>query len=342
MRGVDSDLLDRARRGDEHAFRELTEPHLRELHVHCYRMLGSLTDADDLLQETLLAAWQGLARFEQRSSLRTWLYRIATRRCLNAIRDRGRRIPAAPIAPFATPAPSRQNEVTWLQPYPDTLLTEIADNAPGPEAQQESSEAIQLAFLTALQQLPPQQVAVLLLRDVLGYSTNESADLLGTSATAVKGALQRARAGIRGHNEPRVRADPAAEHAIAQHFAHAYMAGDIELLLGLLSDQAWLSMPPAPHSYYGRDAIGDFWRAGLVWRGDRRLHLLPAGRANTHPAFGSYVTEPGSSLAELTGMHVLTIAHDRLSAITSFHTPQLADHFGLPRTVQLEPGRGRG
>lgn len=334
---MDSDILARARAGDEHAFRELTEPHLRELHVHCYRMLGSVTDADDLLQETLLAAWQHLAGFEQRASVRTWLYRIATRRCLNAVRDRARRIPTAPTAPFSTPKPSHHNEVTWLQPYPDVLLTEIPDTAPGPAAQQASTEAIGLAFITALQQLPPQQVAVLLLRDVLGFSTAESADLLGTTATAVKAALQRARASMREREAPRQRADPAAERRIAQQFATAYVAGDIETLLGLLGDRAWLSMPPAPHCYYGREAIGGFWRAGLNWRGGHRLQLLPAGRANTRPAFGSYLAEPGSDLARLTGMHVLSVSGDRLTAVTSFHTPHLADHFGLPIRTSASP-----
>ena len=337
MRGVDRDTLARARTGDERAFRELIEPHRAELHVHCYRMLGSVTDADDQVQETLLSAWRHLASFEQRSSLRTWLYRIATRRCLNAIRDRARRIPAAPVAPFSPPAPSQQNEVTWLQPYPEMLLAELPDATPGPAAQQESSETIELAFITALQQLPPQQVAVLLLRDVLGFSTVEAAEVLATSATAVKAALQRARAGLRERKQPRVRADQAAERTIAQQFARAYVAGDIEMLLGLLSDRAWLTMPPAPHRYDGPEAIAGFWRSGLAWRGDRHLHLLPAGRANTDPTFGSYLTEPGSGLARLTGMHVLTIDGDRIGAVTSFHTPELARHFRLPESVQLEP-----
>lgn len=332
---MDTDIIGRARAGDERAFRELTEPHLRELHVHCYRMLGSVTDADDLLQETLLAAWQGLAGFEQRSSPRTWLYRIATRRCLNAIRDRARRIPAAPIAPFSTPEPTYRTEVTWLQPYPEALLAEIADPAPGPATQLARGETMELAFITALQRLPPQQVAVLLLRDVLGFSTAESADLLGTTATAIKGALQRARAGMREREAPRERADPAAERRIAQQFATAYVAGDIETLLGLVSDRAWLSMPPAPHCYYGREAIGGFWRAGLAWRGGHRLQLLPAGRANTDPVFGSYLAEPGADLARLTGMHVLSVSGDRLTAVTSFHTPGLADHFGLPRSSRI-------
>ena len=166
---------------------------------------------------------------------------------------------------------------------------------------------------------------------MLGFSIAEAADVLGTGATAVKAALQRARAGLREHKQPRVRADPAAEQTLAQQFTRAYVAGDIELLLELLSDDAWLAMPPATHRYHGRDAVGGFWRSGMAWRGDRRLHLLPAG----DPAFGSYLTEPGDTAAALTGMHVLTIDGDRIAAVTSFHTPQLARHFGLAPSVEL-------
>src|SRR5215216_6707663 len=194
--GVEQTMLQRARDGDERAFRELTDPYRRELQVHCYRMLGSLTDAEDLLQETLLAAWRGLATFQERASVRTWLYRIATNRCLNALRSAGRRVPAEPVPPFQPPEPSRRGEITWLQPYPDTLLEGIADPAPGPEARYQATEAVELAFVAGLQRLPPRQAAALLLRDVLGFATDEVAAMLGTSQTAVKGALQRARAAL--------------------------------------------------------------------------------------------------------------------------------------------------
>jgi RNA polymerase sigma-70 factor (TIGR02960 family) len=193
---VEQTVLQRARDGDERAFRELTEPYRRELQVHCYRMLGSLTDAEDLLQETLLAAWRGLAGFQERASVRTWLYRIATNRCLNALRGAGRRVPTEPAPPFQPPAPSRRGEITWLQPYPDTLLEGVADTAPGPDARYQAAEAVELAFVAALQRMPPRQAAALLLRDVLGFATDEVAGMLGTSSTAVKGALQRARAAL--------------------------------------------------------------------------------------------------------------------------------------------------
>jgi len=166
---VEQVTLQRARAGDEQAFRELTAPYRRELQVHCYRMLGSLTDAEDMLQETLLAAWRGLAGFTERASVRTWLYRIATNQCLNARRAASRRIPAEPVPPFQPPEPTARAEITWLQPYPDTLLDGICDAAPGPEARYEATEAIELAFIAGLQRMRPRQAATLLLRDVLGF-----------------------------------------------------------------------------------------------------------------------------------------------------------------------------
>ena len=166
---VTGGLLARARAGDGEAFGELMDPYRRELQVHCYRMLGSLTDAEDMLQETLLAAWRGLAGFAERASVRTWLYRIATNQCLNARRAAGRRIPAEPVPPFQPPEPTRRGEITWLQPYPDTLLDGICDTAPGPEARYQATEAIELAFIAGLQRMPPRQAATLLLRDVLGF-----------------------------------------------------------------------------------------------------------------------------------------------------------------------------
>ena len=193
--------MERARAGDERAFAELTDPYRRELQVHCYRMTGSLTDAEDMLQETLLAAWRGLAGFQGRSSLRSWLYRIATNQCLNALRSASRRIPAEPIPPFQPPEPSRRGEITWLQPYPDALLEGIADTAPGPDARYQATESIELAFIAGLQRMPPRQAATLVLRDVLGFAADEVADMLGTSPTAVKGTLQRARAALDEHRD---------------------------------------------------------------------------------------------------------------------------------------------
>jgi RNA polymerase sigma-70 factor (TIGR02960 family) len=207
---VDQGTLDRARSGDADAFSTLTAPHERELLLHCYRMLGSLTDAEDLLQDTMLAAWRGLPAFEGRSSVRTWLYRIATNRCLNALRD-GRRVPPEPVAPFAVPPPTRRGEVTWLQPYADSLLEGLPEHTPGPDARYETQEAVRLAFITALQRMPPRQAATLILRDVLGYPLRDVAAMLDTTETAAKGTLQRARAASPGASFPAPRRSPARE-----------------------------------------------------------------------------------------------------------------------------------
>ena len=190
---ITADLMSRARAGDGDAFRELTEPHRRELHVHCYRMLGSLQDAEDALQDTLLSAWQGLGGFEGRSSLRTWLYRVATNRCLDARRSASRR-PAKEwdVPSVEPPQPTRFGEVVWLEPYPDALLEGTKHVPPGPEARYEQTESISLAFVTALQVLPPRQLAVLILRDVIGFHANEVADMLDSTVESVNSALKRA------------------------------------------------------------------------------------------------------------------------------------------------------
>ena len=289
--------MERARAGDERAFAELTDPYRRELQVHCYRIMGSLTDAEDMLQETMLAAWRGLAGFQERSSLRSWLYRIATNQCLNALRSASRRIPAEPIPPFQPPEPSRRGEITWLQPYPDALLEGIADTAPGPDARYRATESIELAFIAGLQRIPPRQAATLVLRDVLGFAADEVADMLGTSPTAVKGTLQRARAALDEHRDqtgrgraPRPGSDR--ERALARRFADAYVAADIDGVVALLTDDAWLSMPPAPHQYHGTTAIRSMLRASFEYRGGNRMYLVPT-RANTQPALAGYVRRPG-------------------------------------------------
>lgn len=326
--------LDRARDGDgdEQAFHELTAPYLRELHLHCYRMLGSLVDAEDLLQETLLAAWRGLDGFAGRSSLRAWLYRIATNRCLNAIRDARRRRPVEPVPPFDPPEPSRRGEVNWLQPYPDLWLEQAAEQAPGPAERYLAHERVELAFIAALQLLPPRQTAAVLLFDVLGFSTAEVAAMLNTTATAVKGALQRARASL---DQSRGSADVAArgsasvqERKLARRFAQAFSADDIDGVVNLLTDDAWLAMPPATHVYHGPEAVAAFLRASADWRAGRRIRLVPVG-ANTQPAFGCYLADSTGPTAYATGILVLTLSDGRIRGITRFLDADLPRLFGL-------------
>jgi RNA polymerase sigma-70 factor (ECF subfamily) len=329
--------LDRARAGDQRAFGELTDPLRRELQLHCYRMLGSVQDAEDALQETLVAAWRSLATFEGRASMRSWLYRIATNRCLNALRDGGRRPPAAPVAPFRPPEPTRQGEPTWLQPYPDQLLEGIADPAPGPEARYQAREAVELAFVAGLLGLPPRQRAALVLCDVLGFPVAEAAGMLGTSGASVKGALQRARATLEERRPAAARRGAprpgsAAERELTRRFADAFQADDVDGLVGLLTDDAWLTMPPAPHQYQGVAAIASFLRASAAWRAGRRFRLM-ATRANTQPAFGCYLEDGRGPTAGAAGLVVLGLDGVRISAVTRFLDVAVMDRFGLPQTL---------
>ncbi len=325
----ESGVLQRARAGDEQAFRALTDPYRRELQLHCYRMLGSLTEAEDMLQETLLAAWTGLPGFAGRASVRTWLFKIAANRCLNA-RRAARRRPAEPVPPFAPPEPTSRAEITWLQPYPDSLLAGLSDPAPGPEARYQATETIELAFIAGLQRMPPRQAAALLLRDVLGFGAAEAASLLGTTQGAVKGSLQRARqAAGQGRDQP-PRPGSAQERALARQFADAYAAGDIGGVLALLTDDAWLSMPPASQAYQGAAAIGAFLAASFGYRGDRPVALVPTS-ANTQPALASYHGEPRRARPGMdpAGLFVLTISGSRIRAVTRFHDVALYPRFGL-------------
>ena len=262
MRAMTADLpalLARARSGDGAAFDALVAPYRRELQVHCYRMLGSFQDAEDVLQETLLSAWQALAGFEGRSSVRTWLYRIATNRCLNARRASSRRRAKEWDVPgVEPPTPTRLGEVFWLEPFPDALLDGVLDaSPPGPEARYEQSEAISLAFVTALQVLPPRQVAVLLLRDVLGYHATEVADMLDTTVESVNSALKRARAGLE-RRRPAAADSSKQENDLAARFATAYEAADMKAIIALLTDDVFTSMPPMPFEYQGRTATAEF------------------------------------------------------------------------------------
>ncbi|MDR7169227.1 RNA polymerase sigma-70 factor (ECF subfamily) [Nocardia kruczakiae] len=322
------DLMGKARAGDGDAFRALTAPYRAELQVHCYRMLGSFQDAEDALQDTLLAAWQGIGAFEGRASLRTWLYRIATNRCLNARRASSRRQAKEWNVPnVEPPEPSRLGEVVWLQPYPDALLDQ---SPPGPEARYEQSESVSLAFVTALQLLPPRQVAVLVLRDVLGFRANETARMLDTTVDSVNSALTRARAALE-RRRPSARApEPgsAAEAAIVATFAHAWESADVDALVRLLTDDVFVSMPPIPFEYVGHDLAARFC-AGIFAAG-RRFDLVPT-RANGQPAFGAYLRGPDGS-SHGTGLYVLSLTGERISAMARFESTVLP-WFGLPRTL---------
>jgi RNA polymerase sigma-70 factor (TIGR02960 family) len=328
--------MSRAQAGDGQAFRELTEPYRQELHVHCYRMLGSFQDAEDALQDTLLAAWQGFGGFERRASLRTWLYRIATNRCLNARRSASRRPAKAWDVPnVEPPEPTRLGEVVWLEPFPDALLGGAID-APllGPEARYEQREAISLAFVTALQLLPPRQLAVLILRDVLGFHAKDVANMLDSTVESVKSALKRARASLQhrraitNDGEPLPAADSPSEEAIVAKFVRAWESADVDALVTLLTDDVFMSMPPMPFEYQGRDVVARF--CASIFRAGRRFDLIPT-RANGQPAFGAYVRAP-TGIRHGTGLYVLTLTGGRISAMTRFDNSVLPS-FGLPRSL---------
>ena len=314
--------LARARAGDEDAFRELTDPYRRELQLHVYRIVGSAQDSEDLLQETLLAAWRDLGQFQGRASVRAWLYRIATNRSLDALRARRRRPEDVPRL-TGLPEPTRRTEPLWLEPFPDVLLEDIPDDAPGPDARYETKEAIALAFVAGLQHLPPRQRAVLVLRDVLGFRAARSPGCSAppsrrsTASCAARGprssrACRPARAPLPGSK---------AERDVVGRFADALEAGDVDGVVALLTDDAWLTMPPVPLEYRGRRAVGVLLRN----REDRRgapLRLVPT-RANTQPAFGCYLDR------EPRGLLVLTLEGEQISAMAWFESGVFAS-FGLP------------
>jgi RNA polymerase sigma-70 factor (TIGR02960 family) len=332
---VTEQSLARARGGDEDAFRELTDPYRRELQLHIYRIVGSAQDAEDLLQETLLAAWRGLERFEGRASVRAWLYRIATNRSLDALRASRRRPEAQRLTDV--PEPTRRVEPVWLEPYPDVLLDGVPDDTPGPDARYEAKEAVALAFVAGLQHLPPQQRAVFVLRDALGFRAGEVAEMLETSEPAVNSLLRRARAAFetRLPAAGRERAplpNSKRERDVVGRLADALEAGDIDGVVALLTDDAWMAMPPEPHEYQGPSAIGAFLRHREAWRGGP-LRLVPT-RANGQPAFGCYFPSPQTEIARPRGLLVLTLEGDQISAITWFADSSVFPLFGLPRTLR--------
>ena len=329
------DLITRARAGDGNAFEELTQPYRRELQVHCYRMLGSFQDAEDVLQDTLLAAWQGLGRFEERASLRTWLYRIATNRCLNERRSAGRRQAKEWDVPgVEPPEPTRLGEVPWLQPFPDALLGGVVDAPLGPEARYQQTESISLAFMVALQLLPPRQLAVLVLRDVLGFHASEVADMLESTVESVTSALKRARASLEQRFPVGVDRLPApasgssSEDAIVAKFVAAYESSDLDALVALLTEDVLTTMPPLPFEYEGREPVSRFFAS--IFGSGRQFDLVPT-RANGQPALGAYVSD-ATGIRHGVGLFVLTLSGDRICAMTRFDNGVL-QWFGLPRSL---------
>jgi RNA polymerase sigma-70 factor (ECF subfamily) len=325
-------LLARAQAGNEDAFAELIEPFLPELQVHCYRILGSVADAEDALQETLMAAWRGLDQFQARSSVRAWLYRIATNKSLNAMR--GGRLRVLPAAASHLPEPTRRGEPLWLEPYPDTSLGEIPDTAPGPEARYEAREAISLAFVAAVQRLPPMQRAALIVRDVLGYRAAEAAGILECTVDTVNGLLKRARAGVARELPPGERAPTplpgsAREREILARFTDAYECGDTDAIVALLTDDVILTMPPLPLTYQGRATVADFLTAICA---TLRFKLIPT-RANGQPAFGCYLRDGTAPAFRAHGLIVLTFSGEHITELTRFLDNSILPRFGLPRIL---------
>jgi RNA polymerase sigma-70 factor (ECF subfamily) len=332
---VTDDLISRARAGDGEAFQVLIEPYHRELRVHCYRMLGSFQDAEDALQDALLAAWRGLGAFERRASVRTWLYRITTNRCLNMLRSTSRH-PAKEwdVPGVEPPEPTGFGDAMWLEPFPDALLAGASVVPPGPEARYERAEAISLAFLTALQALPPRQLAVLVLRDVLGFHAHEVSDMLDATVDSVNSALKRARASLRrrraatGKRDPPPAPNSPSEQAILTQFVRAWESADLDELVRLLTDDVFISMPPIPFEYEGRDVVIRF--CASIFRAGRRFELVPT-RANGQPAFGAYLRAP-VGVRQGVGLYVLRLTGSRICAMTRFEN-RVLPWFWLPPSL---------
>jgi RNA polymerase sigma-70 factor (ECF subfamily) len=332
---VSIELIERARAGDQAAFEQLVGPYRGEMQIHCYRFLGSLADAEDALQETLTAAWRGLAGFEGRASLRTWLYRIATNRCLNMLRTASRR-PAAdlPVLDVKPPEPTRLGEVVWLEPYPDVLLADLPDPVAGPEARYETLEAVSLAFITALQLLPPRQRAALILCDVLDFPARQVAEMLNTTEQSIASALKRARATVAREapkpDHPPPPANSPEEQELLSQFLRAFEDSDVDAIVALTTDDVWIRMPPVPLEYQGRELAARFFDT-IAFRHGRRYRLVPT-RANGQPAFGVYLRDPLTGVAHAFGLFVITLAGQHVSAVTRFDSAAFA-RLGLPRTL---------
>lgn len=342
LAGTEGDLLEAAKRGDEDAFARLVGPHRGELHAHCYRMLGSVPDAEDALQEALLRAWRGLARFQGRSSLRSWLYTIATNACLRTLERQPRRVLPVDYGPAADPhdAPGEPiTESAWLEPYPDERLA-VEDGFSAPEARYERRESVELAFIAVLQHLPARQRAVLLLRDVLGFSAGEVADMLATTPASVYSALQRA------HKTAEDRLPEQSQQAtllalgderlaeLVEAYVEAWERGDVDAMVAMLTEDARLTMPPRATWYSGRHAVAAFLRGGPL-AGNRSWRIAPT-RANGQLAFGHYIWDDRGGA--FVGHHVcvLTLRGDRVEELTAFLTPEVFRRFDLPGEIQAQ------
>ena len=338
-------VLAAVRVGDEAAFTDLAERYRRQLQVHCYRMLGSFDDAEDLVQETFLRAWRGRHSFEGRSLFRTWLYRIATNACLNALDRAPRRVLPPDVAPpvaatvdasDARDEPPWRPELPWLQPYPDRLLEPAAPTDTAPDAVAIARETIELAYLAALQHLPARQRAILILRDVLGWSAKEVAALLELTVAAVNSAHQRARARLRAQL-PTGRDDWAAagprtddERALLTAFMDAWERADVAALTALLREDARWAMPPTPLWFDGRAAIARVFELFPI--GSRGAFRMAPTGANRQPAAAAYLRPPGASAYRLVSLNVLRIERGQIAEVTTF-APTLCRAFGLPPTL---------
>jgi RNA polymerase sigma-70 factor (ECF subfamily) len=333
---VEGDLLASAREGDQDAFARLVEPYRRQLRAHCYRMLGSLADADDALQDTLLRAWRGLARFEGRSSLRSWLYTIATNASLRAMQKRPRRVLPVDYAPAADPhdLPAEAlAEPLWLEPFPDAELGLAADLL-GPDARYEQRESVELAFTAALQYLPARQRAVLILREVLGFSARETAEVLETTPVSVDSALQRARRSIDGRVPARSQQQTMGAlgdrvvRELVDRFARAWETRDVQGPVAMLAEDARMTMPPQPSWYHGRDAIDVFLgRWPLSPKNHFRFMTIAA---SGQPALAGYIWDEETGAFKPESIVVLTLRDHSIEEITAFRNPELFLRFGLP------------
>jgi len=330
------ELLEAARRGDDDAFGRLAGPYRGELHAHCYRMLGSAADAEDALQETLLRAWRALPRFEGRSSVRSWLYKIATNACLRAIERRPGRVLPVDYAPAADPRDNPAEPVAdevWLEPYPDERLG-LGSGLASPEARYEQREGVELAFIAALQHLPARQRAVLILRDVLGFSARETATALETTPVSVDSALQRAHKTVdtrlpeRSQQATLRSLNDGALRLVAQRYVTAWERNDVDAVVAMLAEDAKLTMPPVPTWYRGREQVAFYLRGGPL-AGTRYWRLIPA-RANGQLAFGRYAWNDKTQTFTPRAIDVLTLHGAQIQEITAFLTPDVIRGFDLP------------